>query len=108
MDYIRDTIDGQIMPAILGYTSTVFGATAAITRLRGASAEMTSHAIAIAAANSPEFAPVVVGARPNCDDQVHDGWPITQVALMSAFTRSSATPVTREFLMTSSSGIPGS
>ena len=29
MDYIRDTIDGRIMPAILGYTSTVFGATAA-------------------------------------------------------------------------------
>ncbi|MFF4357681.1 MmgE/PrpD family protein [Streptomyces sp. NPDC001604] len=54
MDYIRDTVDGALsMPPILGYTSTVFGAVAAITRLRGASADMTAQALAIAASTTP-------------------------------------------------------
>src|SRR5438067_4655743 len=45
MDYIRDTRDGIVsMPPVLGYTSTVFGATAAIAKLRGASAEVIANA----------------------------------------------------------------
>jgi 2-methylcitrate dehydratase PrpD len=54
MDYIRDTKGETVsMPAVLGYTSTVFGATAAITRLWKASAEVTAHALGIAAAITP-------------------------------------------------------
>ena len=54
MDYIRDVVDGEFrMPPVLGYTSTIFGATAAVTRLRRATAETTSHALAIAAAVTP-------------------------------------------------------
>ncbi|MGR9235105.1 2-methylcitrate dehydratase PrpD [Rhizobium leguminosarum] len=54
MDNIRDIVDGKHrMPEVLGYTSTVFGGTAAITRLRGADAVVTAEALAIAAAISP-------------------------------------------------------
>ena len=54
MDYIRDTVDNKVsMPPILGYTSTVFGATAAITRLRAASGDVTAQALAVAASISP-------------------------------------------------------
>ena len=54
MDYIRDVRDGEVtMPPVLGYTSTIFGATAAITSLWGASEETTGHAINIAGAISP-------------------------------------------------------
>lgn len=54
MDNIRDIIDGKHrMPEVLGYTSTVFGGTAAIARLRRADAKVTAQALAIAAAISP-------------------------------------------------------
>ena len=54
MDYIRDTVDGVAsMPSILGYTSTIFGATAAVTRLRNASADVTAQALAVAASTTP-------------------------------------------------------
>ena len=54
MDYIRDVQgDTVTMPAILGYTSTIFGAVAAITSLRGASATTTAHALNIAGAITP-------------------------------------------------------
>ena len=54
MDYIRDVVDGEFrMPPVLGYTSTIFGATAAVTRLRRADADATAHALAIAAAITP-------------------------------------------------------
>ena len=54
MDYIRDVVDGEFrMPPVLGYTSTIFGATAAVTRLRRAAADATAHALAIAAAITP-------------------------------------------------------
>ena len=54
MDYIRDTQNGTVaMPPVLGYTSTIFGATLAITRLRRESAEVTGHALGIAAGITP-------------------------------------------------------
>jgi len=54
MDYIRDTRDGIVsMPPVLGYTSTVFGATAAIAKLRGASAEVIANALGVAAGITP-------------------------------------------------------
>ncbi|TDO51575.1 2-methylcitrate dehydratase PrpD [Kribbella sp. VKM Ac-2527] len=54
MDYIRDVRRGEVtMPPVLGYTSTVFGAAAAIASLWGASEETTRHALNIAGAISP-------------------------------------------------------
>lgn len=54
MDYIRDTEGGTVsMPPVLGYTSTVFGATAAISQLRNAPAEVIANALGVAAAITP-------------------------------------------------------
>lgn len=54
MDYIRDIKDGKpSMPAVMGYNCTVFGATAAVMKLRGGTAYQTAQALAVAAATSP-------------------------------------------------------
>ncbi|AQV98360.1 MmgE/PrpD family protein [Cupriavidus necator] len=54
MDYLRDTKDGKVSPPrIYGYSSTVFGATAAIARLKGLGADKTAHALGIAGCISP-------------------------------------------------------
>ena len=87
MDYIRDVVDGEFrMPPVLGYTSTIFGATAAVTRLRRADAEATAHALAIAAATTPvnshrswiEHTPVAT-------IKYTMAGPITQAALTAAY-----------------------
>jgi 2-methylcitrate dehydratase PrpD len=54
MDYIRDVHDGEVtMPAVLGYTSTIFGAVAAVTSLHRESQTVTAHALNIAGAITP-------------------------------------------------------
>jgi 2-methylcitrate dehydratase PrpD len=54
MDYTRDTRDGQMQfAAVLGYTSTIFGATAAIAMLRRASPAQMANGLGIAGAISP-------------------------------------------------------
>ncbi|MGY2488656.1 MmgE/PrpD family protein [Cupriavidus sp. CP313] len=54
MDYLRDTKDGKVSPPrIYGYSSTVFGATAAIARLKRLGADKTAHALGIAGCISP-------------------------------------------------------
>ncbi|PWJ02450.1 MmgE/PrpD family protein [Streptomyces sp. NWU49] len=54
MDYLRDTKDGKTaLPTVVGFSSTVFGATAAIGRLRGLSAPTLAHGLGIAATSSP-------------------------------------------------------
>ena len=53
-DYLRDIKDGKVTPPkIYGYSSTVFGATAAIARLNGLSAERTANALGIAGSIAP-------------------------------------------------------
>lgn len=53
-DYLRDIKDGKIAPPpVYGYASTVFGATAAVARLRGASRDVIAHALGIAGSISP-------------------------------------------------------
>lgn len=53
-DYLRDVKDGKVTPPkVYGYSSTVFGATAAIVRLKGLSAERTAHALGIAGSIAP-------------------------------------------------------
>lgn len=54
MDYLRDTRDGQVAPPpVYGYSSTVFGATAAIVLLKGFSADVLAHALGIAGSTAP-------------------------------------------------------
>jgi 2-methylcitrate dehydratase PrpD len=54
MDWTRDTEDGQVsVSAVLGYTSTVFGAAAAIALMRGLGPDPLADAMAIAGSISP-------------------------------------------------------
>jgi 2-methylcitrate dehydratase PrpD len=54
MDYLRDTKDGKVTPPpVYGYSSTIFGSTAAIAMLKGWSKEITAHALGIAGSISP-------------------------------------------------------
>ena len=53
-DYLRDVKDGKISPPpVHGYSSTVFGATAAIGKVKGHSATMVAHAMGIAGSMAP-------------------------------------------------------
>nr|WP_314482036.1 MmgE/PrpD family protein [uncultured Pseudomonas sp.] len=54
MDYLRDTSDGKVSPPqVYGYSSTVFGATAAIGKLKGYSPKQLADALGIAGSTSP-------------------------------------------------------
>ncbi|MGE0487030.1 MAG: MmgE/PrpD family protein [Gammaproteobacteria bacterium] len=54
MDYLRDTKDGKVNPPpVYGYSSTIFGATAAIAKLKGYDSAVTAHALGIAGCISP-------------------------------------------------------
>src|SRR5437868_12733300 len=54
LDYLRDIKDGKISPPpIHGYSSTIFGATAAIGKIKRQSHSMLADAIGIAASMSP-------------------------------------------------------
>jgi len=54
MDYLRDTKDGKVSPPeVYGYSSTIFGATAAILKVRGAAPEIIAQALGIAGCIAP-------------------------------------------------------
>ncbi|RDI55970.1 MmgE/PrpD family protein [Nocardia mexicana] len=54
MDYLRDVKDGKMNLAnVLGYSNTIFGATAAVGRLGDYSPAVLANALAIAASTSP-------------------------------------------------------
>lgn len=54
MDYLRDVKNGRMEPPqVYGYASTVFGATAAVMRIKGLSAELIANGIGIAGSISP-------------------------------------------------------
>jgi 2-methylcitrate dehydratase PrpD len=54
MDNLRDTKDGESkLPAVFGYTSPIFGATAAVAKLRGHTNDVIANALGIAACISP-------------------------------------------------------
>ena len=54
MDNQRQTKDGKVAPPpVFGYASTIFGATAAIARLKGHSSETIAHSLGIAGCISP-------------------------------------------------------
>lgn len=54
MDNLRDTRDGKsAVPEVFGYSSTIFGAAAAIGKVKGFGPELLTHAIGIAGCVSP-------------------------------------------------------
>ncbi|MFD6349612.1 MmgE/PrpD family protein [Streptomyces roseolus] len=54
MDYLRDFKDGKVSPPpVYGYSSTVFGAAAAVMRLKGVDREVVSHGLGIAGSIAP-------------------------------------------------------
>ncbi len=54
MDYLRDTKNGKVdPPPVFGYAETVFGATAAISMLRGHSTQVTANGLGVAGSISP-------------------------------------------------------
>jgi 2-methylcitrate dehydratase PrpD len=54
MDYLRDTKDGKVSPPpVFGYSSTIFGATAAIMMLKGLPRETLAHGLGIAGCIAP-------------------------------------------------------
>jgi 2-methylcitrate dehydratase PrpD len=54
MDYLRDVKDGKVTPPkVYGYSSAVFGATAAIGKVKGATGRVLAHSLGIAATISP-------------------------------------------------------
>jgi 2-methylcitrate dehydratase PrpD len=54
MDYLRDIKDGKVSPPpVYGYASTIFGATAAIGRLKGHSEKVLANGLGLAACISP-------------------------------------------------------
>ncbi len=54
MDYLRDIKDGKVSPPpVYGYASTIFGATAAIGRLKGHTREQLADGLGIAGSISP-------------------------------------------------------
>jgi 2-methylcitrate dehydratase PrpD len=54
MDWTRDTADGKVaVSAVLGYSSSIFGAAAAVARMRGLSADVMANALGIAGSISP-------------------------------------------------------
>ncbi|VWB10046.1 MmgE/PrpD family protein [Burkholderia lata] len=54
MDYLRDTRDGKVAPPpVYGYSSTVFGATAAIVRLKALAPAVLPNALGIAGSIAP-------------------------------------------------------
>ncbi|WP_346011878.1 MmgE/PrpD family protein [Streptomyces sp. SID3343] len=54
MDYLRDFKDGKVSPPpVYGYSSTVFGATAAVMKLKGIDRGVLSHGLGIAGSIAP-------------------------------------------------------
>ncbi|QKT08820.1 MmgE/PrpD family protein [Gordonia sp. X0973] len=53
-DYLRDIKDGVVViPKVIGYASTLFGATAAVGKIKGFDAETMADALGIAGCSSP-------------------------------------------------------
>lgn len=88
MDWTRDIRDGEVSVAgVLGYTSTVFGAAAAVARLRGASTEVMANALAIAGSISPVNSHRAwMTHAPASTIKYTMAGPLAQAALAAAYT----------------------
>lgn len=86
MDYLRDTKDGKVSPPkVYGYSSTVFGASAAVARMKGLSADVVAHALGIAGCISPVNAHWAwVQHAPSTTLKYLMAGPMTQAAMTAA------------------------
>lgn len=86
MDYLRDTRDGKVAtPRVFGYSSSVFGATAAIGMLQGMSVEVMAHALGIAGCISPVNAQMAwFDHAPSSTIKYLLGGSLTQAAMTAA------------------------
>ena len=86
MDYLRDVKDGVVTPPrVFGYSSTLFGATAAVLKVGGAEAATISHGIGIAAYCMPVNAQMAwVMHAPASTVKYGPTGPLVQMALNSA------------------------
>jgi 2-methylcitrate dehydratase PrpD len=86
MDYLRDVKDGRVTPPkVYGYSSTVFGATAAIALLQGAPREVIAEALGIAGLIPPANAFQAWAMHaPSTTIKYLMAGPMTQAALTAA------------------------
>lgn len=88
MDYHRTPKDGEMhLPSVLGFTSTVFGATAAISMVEGHDNGKTADALGIAGAISPVNSyRAWLQNLPNSSIKYTMPGPVTQAALTAAMS----------------------
>lgn len=86
MDYLRTPKDGEMeLASVLGFTATVFGATAAIAMVQGQDREKTADALGIAAAVTPVNSyRTWMENVPNSSIKYSMPGPVTQAALIAA------------------------
>lgn len=86
MDYLRTPKGGEMqLPSVLGFTSTVFGATLAVTMLHGYDREVTADALGIAGAITPVNSyRTWMDNVPNSSIKYTMAGPITQASLIAA------------------------
>jgi 2-methylcitrate dehydratase PrpD len=87
MDYLRDLKDGRISPpSVFGYSSAVFGATAAIVRLRRQSRAVMTDALGIAGAIAPVNSHMTwVHHAPSTTIKYLNAGVLTQAAFQAAY-----------------------
>ena len=87
MDWTRDTKDGKVsVSPVLGYTSTVFGATAAIGRMKGLPTDVVASSLGIAGSISPVNSHRSwMNHAPSSTIKYTMAGAITQTALTAAF-----------------------
>jgi 2-methylcitrate dehydratase PrpD len=88
MDYLRSPKDGGMeLVAVLGFTATVFGATAAIAMVQGQDREKTADALGIAGAITPVNSyRTWMENVPNSTIKYSMPGPVTQAALTAAYS----------------------
>jgi len=88
MDYLRDTKEGKVSPPkVYGYSSTIFGATAAISRMKGHSSDLVANALGIAGCISPVNAHWAwVQHAPSTTIKYLMAGPLIQSAMTAAYT----------------------
>jgi 2-methylcitrate dehydratase PrpD len=87
MNYLRDIRGGQLTPpAVSGYSSTIFGAVAAIGKLQGFRSDVLANALGIAAAISP-VQPQQAWNRhvPSASIKYYAAGPLVQAAVAAAY-----------------------
>ncbi|WP_417210549.1 MmgE/PrpD family protein [Antarctobacter sp.] len=86
MDYLRDIRNGQIdPPTVYGYSSTIFGGTAAALKVKGASAEVIAHSLGIAGCTVPVNSHMAwVNHAPSTTVKYTVGGVMAQAALTAA------------------------